>query len=447
MSPPSERMLLSSRTGSTSNSAAGIELDPMADKSYNLSSASSHHTGKEEAEADKLSSLFHGPRDLNHHSRWPHFLRLRGSILPYMIFPLLFVAAWASCITFISRHVQHIGVSQVLLTVLGFVVGLSLSFRNSTAYERYNEGRKYWSQLSSVTQSLARLVWLHTTEREECQTEDLLAKITFCNMLVSLSFALKHRLRHEPFTHYEDLQSRIRHMPIVAHEAEKKDRDRPSRWETIGLFLGFPMAEQNPRRLMKNSSKPLGNVPLEIHSSCSAFIKTIIDNGTFKTPGYHTQAMGLLSQVNDILNGTERILNTPLPLAYSIAIAQITWAYILILPFQLVDKLRWTTVPATMFAAYIILGLALIGREIENPFGDDVNDLPLEGFCDQIRQDIDLIMSHSPESTEDVVKKDGNAVLYPLSQHGYQALVTKSPEEIRALLRIKLQLPNDGKQN
>ncbi|KAK2593094.1 hypothetical protein QQS21_009224 [Conoideocrella luteorostrata] len=339
-----------------------------------------------------------------------------------------------------------IGISNTLLTVLGFVVALSLSFRNSTAYERYSEGRKYWSQLASVTQSLARLVWVHTNEREECQTEDLLGKITFCNMLVSLSIALKHRLRFEPYTHYDDLQSRIRHISVIAHDAEKKELSAPTRWESVGMFLGFPMAEQNPRRLMKNPARPLGNVPLEIHNSCSAFIKTIIDNGTLKMPGYHTQAMGLLSQINDIINGVDRVLNTPLPLAYSIAIAQITWAYILVLPFQLVDKLHWVTIPATIFAAYIILGLTLIGREIENPFGEDVNDLPLDSFCDQIRQDVDIIMSHSTVSTEEVVKKDENAVLYPLSQQGYGVLASKSANEIRALLQLKLQMRNDERE-
>ena len=40
--------------------------------------------------------------------------------------------------------------------------------------------------------------------------------------------------------------------------------------------------------------------------------------------------------LNETLVGLERILQTPLPIAYSIAISQITWAYILVLPFQLV---------------------------------------------------------------------------------------------------------------
>lgn len=37
-------------------------------------------------------------------------------------------------------------------------------------------------------------------------------------------------------------------------------------------------------------------------------------------------------------------------------------------------------ISGTLFAAYIILGIALIGRGIENPFGNDVNDVPLGSF-------------------------------------------------------------------
>jgi putative membrane protein len=71
-----------------------------------------------------------------------------------------------------------VSVNTVLLTVLGFVVGLGLSFRSATAYERYNEGRKYWSQLMLASQNLARVVWIHASERPGDQgKEDLLAKM------------------------------------------------------------------------------------------------------------------------------------------------------------------------------------------------------------------------------------------------------------------------------
>lgn len=83
-----------------------------------------------------------GPLDPTLHSKLPYYLRMRGSILPVMILPIMFVAVWATAITAICHYGYYIAFDSVLLTVLGFVVGMSLSFRSATAYERYIEGRK-----------------------------------------------------------------------------------------------------------------------------------------------------------------------------------------------------------------------------------------------------------------------------------------------------------------
>jgi uncharacterized protein YacL len=70
------------------------------------------------------------------HSKWPFFLRMHGSVLPKMIIPLTVITIWSTAITLISEHVYKLKVSNLLLTVLGFVVGLAISFRTSSAYER-----------------------------------------------------------------------------------------------------------------------------------------------------------------------------------------------------------------------------------------------------------------------------------------------------------------------
>jgi predicted membrane chloride channel (bestrophin family) len=113
------------------------------------------------------------------HSKWPFFLRMHGSVLPKMILPLLVVAAWSTVITCICEFTKHpLKVSSLLLTVLGFVVGMAISFRTSSAYERYTEGRKYWSQLIFVGQNMGRTIWLHASERPGQQgKEDLLLKM------------------------------------------------------------------------------------------------------------------------------------------------------------------------------------------------------------------------------------------------------------------------------
>ena len=56
----------------------------------------------------------------------------------------------------------------------------------------------------------------------------------------------------------------------------------------------------------------------------------------------------MVALLNEVLTGTERVLDTPLPTAYSIAIAQISWIYVLVLPFQLYGNLGWITIPASI---------------------------------------------------------------------------------------------------
>lgn len=50
----------------------------------------------------------------------------------------------------------------------------------------------------------------------------------------------------------------------------------------------------------------------------------------------HLSLVNSIALMNDVLVTTDRILSTPLPLAYAIAISQLTWVYILILPFSIV---------------------------------------------------------------------------------------------------------------
>lgn len=56
----------------------------------------------------------------------------------------------------------------------------------------------------------------------------------------------------------------------------------------------------------------------------STCLRTLYDNSTFERGIYQTQPLNSPMAMNDVLTGTERVLNTPLPIAYSIAIGQIT---------------------------------------------------------------------------------------------------------------------------
>jgi len=46
-----------------------------------------------------------------------------------------------------------------------------------------------------------------------------------------------------------------------------------------------------------------------------------------------------------------------------------------IVPVTWIKDVGWGTIPAIGIAAFCLLGILEIGREIENPFGYDFNDL------------------------------------------------------------------------
>ena len=85
----------------------------------------------------------------------------------------------------------------------------------------------------------------------------------------------------------------------------------------------------------------------------------------------------------------------------------------------------------------MILGFASIGREIENPFGHDVNDLPLDDFCAQLAVDIDIIAASAPGDADVFVKSQRNQLMHPLSRSGYEEWSESSIEEIRGALKKK----------
>ncbi|KAI1370604.1 UPF0187-domain-containing protein [Hypoxylon crocopeplum] len=386
-----------------------------------------------------LDDYFTGPRDISKHSKWPLFMQIHGSILPKMIVPLLIVAAWASLITAISKTVPNVqlGISSILLTITGFVVGLGLSFRSSTAYERYAEGRKYWGQLIFTCQGLGRVFWLHAVEREGSAKQDMLAKLTAMNLVVAFAVSLKHKLRFEPYTYYDDLVELVDHIDTFARSATKENAVRPKSgmFKAVGENLGLSFAASNPRKLMKKSQAPLGNLPLEILCYLTAYVDELALNGQLPVGMQQTAAYNSLQALNDVMVGSERVLNTPLPIAYAIAISQITWLYVFLLPFQLLIELDWITIPATVAASYIILGIFFIGHEIENPFGNDVNDLPLDLFCQQIVEDMETIAARPKPRVSEFVANPRNKVLYPHSESSYSVWEQRPEAAIRNTLR------------
>jgi hypothetical protein len=96
------------------------------------------------------------------------------------------------------------------------------------------------------------------------------------------------------------------------------------------------------------------------------------------------------------------------------------------------------------------LGIAAIGREIENPFGKDVNDLDMEGYIRSLSVELDILTSMPPPQPEDYIETEENCPLGPTTNIPYSMARSMSMDgfysqylcvlivEIRGILRNRV---------
>ncbi|TFK23300.1 UPF0187-domain-containing protein [Coprinopsis marcescibilis] len=137
---------------------------------------------------------------------------------------LLFFGAWATLITVLNHNGHELWIETTLLTVLGTVLGFVISYRTTASFERYNEGRKFWSHIILASRNMARLIWFHIPdavgrtpeETEELKARAYIEKKTVINLLEAYAVAVKHYLRGEDGIYYQDLYHLVKFLPAYA---------------------------------------------------------------------------------------------------------------------------------------------------------------------------------------------------------------------------------------
>ncbi len=129
------------------------------------------------------------------------------------------------------------------------------------------------------------------------------------------------------------------------------------------------------------------HLPGSLLSELHAEVRHDVDAGTLG-PDARLALAPLLQQFDDVMGACERIKNTPIPFSYSSYVKQFVMLYAIIMPFGLVREFGYGTVIACMFTFFATMGLELLAGEIEEPFGTDNNDLPLDDIAGVIARDV-----------------------------------------------------------
>lgn len=236
-------------------------------------------------------------------------------------------------------ELQHL---SIVHSLLGFVISLLLVFRTNTAYDRWWEGRKQWGSLVNNSRNLALKLAAILPAGEQA------SRAYFRTMIPNYAFSMKNHLRNT----------------FVPEEFE--------------AARGFAPDAQK-------------HVPNQTANQLLAKIHELYRQQQISGDQLITINRELQS-FTDICGACERIKNTPIPFSYSVFLKKFIFFYVMTMPFSYVFNAHYLVIPIVVFIFYVLASLELIAEEIEDPFGKDANDLPMDTICENIRKHVGEIL-------------------------------------------------------
>jgi putative membrane protein len=285
--------------------------------------------------------------------RWTdHLFDIRGSMVREILGRVSLCVTWAAIVTVEyqsgGEKLDWLHIPATTHTFVGGALGLLLVFRTNSSYDRFWEGRKLWGGIVNESRNLVRQASAFLAADPAAVREIVLWTTAF-------SYSAMSRLRGK-----RDLGPFVAKLPAGDVEAILK-------------------ADHVPLAVARRITELLEG----------ARVRGLIDSYRLGMIDANTQAL------IDYLGGCERIRATPLPYGYAVHLRRALIFFFFSLPFVLVPDFHWSTIPAVLLSSYIFFGIEEIGVEIENPFGESINDLPLETICQSIEQNLRDILPPS----------------------------------------------------
>lgn len=227
------------------------------------------------------------------------------------------------------------------ITLLGGVLSLLLVLRSNSAHERWWEGRKLWGQLVNDSRNLA----LKITTLVDAPEEE---KRRCIRWSVSFPYFLRDHLRD-----------------------------------------GIP-GQEALDRAPEEIPEDIAHVPAYVSGKLFATLRKWRDAEQLSKLDHHVTDQHV-SALMDICGACERIRNTPMPLSHRALIPQLLIVYLVIAPLGVEPSV--TNAVLGLGLAYFLIGLEVLAEELEEPFGRDTDDLPLDTMCKNIQRSVEQIAS------------------------------------------------------
>jgi len=269
----------------------------------------------------------------------------KSDTLRKLIYVLIIYALFSLLIVYLELHYTNFESTISIHSLIGFIIGLLLVFRTNTAYDRWWEGRKLVGALVNTSRNLALKLNAIIDEKDKSKRQ------YYSKMISNYCYSFKEHLRGQK--NLKELKSaddfQISKLDGINHIPNAIAKD---------IFV--------KNKNLYDSKTISGNILITIDEQTKAF--------------------------TDIIGGCERIKKTPIPYSYNIFIKKFIFIYTITLPIGLATTFFYWTIPISIFILYVLSSLELLAEEIEDPFGVDQNDLPLDDICKTIEENVEEIL-------------------------------------------------------
>lgn len=230
---------------------------------------------------------------------------------------------------------------SLIHTLLGFVLSMLLVFRTNTAYDRWWEGRKLLGRMVNDSRNLSIKIHAILPEGDIENREFFKKYICFFPHLLSRHLS-KKSTKMELDKETQNSMSEVEQLPHPPNALVWKIQSKVQELYKKGIITGEQMRM------------------IDMHVS------------------------GFL----EVCGGCERIKNTPIPFSYSSFTKKFIVIYVVTLPVAYGMSIGYLMVILTVFVFYVLMSLEVLAEEVEEPFNNEENDLPMELIAQNIERNV-----------------------------------------------------------
>ncbi|KAF2238987.1 UPF0187-domain-containing protein [Viridothelium virens] len=339
--------------------------------------------------------------------RWPLVLRfVKGAIHADILLPVVLHSAWAALIVYLNNLTDgDFALPNGIIPSLSIVVGLMLVFRNQTSYDRFWTGRQQLTSIVTGVRNLTRSFLLSSSppNRTATAAERTETDHAVCT-LIAMLYAVKNHLRADWGSSFSIIRSEDDEADTSSTDAHSLLRATHHSFSTfLPNALSPPAPPLSPSLALPPSYTPILtphfthllhrglSLPLSLTLTLERHINYMQRRLGLAPP----LASALSTQVANLtasFSAMETIRLTPLPVAHLIHTKQVLALYCAVIPLGLVADMAYWAIPVAMIVCFTLYGIEGIGRQLEDPFGRDRNDIRMDDIVEDVRVEVEVML-------------------------------------------------------